>query len=191
MPKRKPVPDSDGPERRSRISGRSTDMYQTGDLILYGRTGVCRVEDITKVKQRGSAEEQSYYVLKPLYQNCNITTPVENTRVYSRPIISREEAESVIASIPTVKPEAYHNRNLNQLREYYKSRMETYNCLDLIELTMSLYVKKREAEAQKRKFGAVDERFMKEAEDLLFGELAAALGIARDEVRGYIASSLA
>ncbi len=164
-------------------------MYQTGDLILYGRTGVCKVEDITSTKQRGG-EEQRYYVLKPLYQSCNITVPVDSTRVFSRPIISKEEAQRVIAIIPSVKPEAYHNRNLNQLRDHYKACMETYDCVDLVKLTMSLYVKKQEAAAQKRKFGAVDERFMKEAEELLFGELAAALGIEKDEVRGYIAESL-
>ena len=39
---------------------------------------------------------------------------------------------------------------------------------------------------QKRRFGTVDERFLKQAEDLLFGELAAALEIPRSEVRGYI-----
>lgn len=165
-------------------------MYQAGELILYGRTGVCRVEGITAVKQRGMDAEQMYYVLKPLYQSCNITTPVGSTKVFSRPIISREEAERVIGSIPTVKPKAYHNRNLNQLREYYRSCMETYDCVDLIKLTMSLYAKKREAEENKRKFGAVDERFMKEAEDLLFGELAAALDIPREDVRSYIEKSL-
>ena len=161
-------------------------MYQSGELILYGRTGVCRVEKITSMKPKANAQEQMYYVLKPLYQNCNITTPVDNRQVFSRPIISREEAERVIGIIPTVKPEVYHNRNINQLREYYKNCLETYDCEDLVRLTMSLYLKKSEAEAQKRKFGAVDERFMKEAEDLLFGELAAALDIPKEEVRGYI-----
>lgn len=160
-------------------------MYEQGELIFYGRNGVCRVESIKRVRESG-AEEQLYYILKPLYQSCNIATPVGSDRVYSRPIISKEEAERVIGTIPSVKPAAYHNRNLNQLREYYKSCLETYNCADLIKLTMSLYAKKREAEEQKRKFGAVDEKFMKEAEDLLFGELAAALGIPRDDVRAYI-----
>ena len=160
-------------------------MYQSGELILYGRTGVCRVEEITSVREKGGRMQQ-YYVLKPLYQKCNITTPVDNDKIFSRPIISREEAERVIGSIPSVEPEVYHNRNINQLREYYRSCMETYNCQDLIKLTMSLYKKKQEAEEQKRKFGAVDERYMKEAEELLFGELAAALEMPRDEVRGYI-----
>ena len=57
---------------------------------------------------------------------------------------------------------------------------------DLIDLTMSIYAKKENMHRQKRRFGTVDERFLKQAEDLLFGELAAALEIPRSEVRGYI-----
>ena len=164
-------------------------MYQPGELILYGRTGVCRVEEITLVKLKGDKVGQNYYILKPLYQSCNITTPVDS-KVFSRPIISREEAQRVIRAIPTLNPEAYHNRNLNQLREYYRSCMETFDCIELVKMTMSLYRKKREAEEQKRKFGAVDERYMHEAEALLYGELAAALGIPRDSVPDYIAETL-
>ncbi len=36
----------------------------------------------------------------------------------------------------------------------------------------------------------IDQRFMDEAEGLLYGELAAALEISREEVCGYIAKSL-
>jgi len=59
--------------------------------------------------------------------------------------------------------------------------------LDLVKLSMSLRAKKQGLEQQKRKFGAVDERFMKRAEELLFGELAAALDISKDRVPEYIA----
>ena len=39
---------------------------------------------------------------------------------------------------------------------------------------------------EKKKLGAIDERFMKEGEALLFGELAAALDIQPQEVPRYI-----
>ena len=164
-------------------------MYRVGDLILYGRTGVCRVEGIGEDAASGG-ESRRYYTLKPLYQNCSIQAPVEGGKVPSRPIISRPEAEQLIQKMPEMPAEPYYNRNLNQLREHYRSCMETCACEALILLTKSLYMKKKEAEAQRRKFGAVDERFMREAEDLLFGEFAAALEIDREAVESYIASSL-
>lgn len=165
-------------------------MYQIGDLILYGRTGVCRVEEIRDVSLQGVAEPQKYYALKPLYAACSITIPVDSDKVFTRPIISKEQALALIRSIPDIPAEPYYNRNINQLREYYRVWLESHSCEELVAMTKSLYLKRREAEAQKKKFGAVDERFMKEAESLLFGELAAALEIERDSVQNYIANIL-
>ncbi|MEA4814459.1 MAG: CarD family transcriptional regulator [Oscillospiraceae bacterium] len=165
-------------------------MYQIGDLILYGNTGVCRVSDIFVRKSSCSDEGQLCYTLSPLYQDCMISTPVDSTKVFMRPIISRKEAEELIDSIPSIRASAYHNRVLRQLAEHYEEAIKSHDCQDLVRLTTSLYDKKREVASEKKKFGAVDERFMKRAEDLLFGELGAALGIPRDKVPDYISSRI-
>ena len=163
-------------------------MFQKGELILYGRTGVCEVSDITTPNFRGEEQGRKYYVLKPLYQNCGITTPVDNDKVFMRPILSKQQAEKIIEDMPQISAEAYHNRNLTQLKEHYRSCLDSHECEALVGLTVSLNEKKKQAEQQKKKFGAVDERFMKEAQELLYGELAAALGIERQAVEAYIAS---
>ena len=41
-------------------------MFRPGDLIIYGRTGVCRVE---KIEEQGGRQ---YYCLQALYQTCII-----------------------------------------------------------------------------------------------------------------------
>ena len=160
-------------------------MYATGELILYGRTGVCRVEEI---KTEGNAV---YYVLKPLYQTCSVTIPADSPKVFTRPILTPEAVHALIAKLPELEAQPYHNRNLNQLRAYYLSCMESHDCEDLARLAKSLHLKRQEALAQKKKFGAVDERFMNEAENLLFGEFAAVLNIPREDVQNYIARCLA
>lgn len=165
-------------------------MFKIGDLIFYGRTGVCQVVAFCERTVSAQSGPQLYYVLQPLYQACRITTPVNNSKIYIRPIISREEAEDVIRQIPNMSVCAYHSKNLVELREHYKCALETYNCHDLLGLTMSIYRKKTEAAQQKRKLGAVDERFLKEAEELLFGELAVALDIPLKEVKNYIADQV-
>ena len=55
---------------------------------------------------------------------------------------------------------------------------------------MSIYAKRQQAEAQKRRLGMVDERFMKQAEKMLYGEFSVALGIPYEEVQPYIARRL-
>lgn len=163
-------------------------MYQTGDLILYGTLGVCEVADIAVQNLSRAAKEQIYYTIKPLHQTCVIYAPVENSKVFIRPILTKEEAELLIDKIPTIQAKAYHNRVLSQLTEHYEASLQSHDCVDLVELTMSLYAKKQDMEKQKHKFGSVDEKFMKRAEDLLFGELSAALGIQKESVPAYIMS---
>lgn len=164
-------------------------MYRIGERILYGRTGVCLVEDIVGKRLSGEKEDRLFYTLRPLYQSCSISIPVDG-KVFSRPIISAEEAQQLIISLPELEAEPCYERNLNRLREHYRGLIDSCDCRSLAMLGISIYRKRQEAEAARRKLGAVDERFLKEAEDLLFGELAAALGMERSEVHSYIVQTL-
>lgn len=102
--------------------------------------------------------------------------------------MTHDEAEALINKIPEIRAESYYNRNLSQLRDYYKSLLADLDSYETLKLTMSIYAKKKEMAEQKRKFGATDEKFMKEAEEMLFGELAAALEMPLGEIQDYIAS---
>ncbi|MEG0614478.1 MAG: CarD family transcriptional regulator [Oscillospiraceae bacterium] len=165
-------------------------MYQIGDLVIYGSTGVCRIENISRSKDiptlRCLKEDSNYYILEPLYQNGTIYTPVDNPKVFMRSVISREEAETLIDYIPTVKAEGFFSQSMSELKEHYEAATRTHNCTDLIKLVMSIYAKKRYVEQQNHKFGQIDERYMKQAEEMLSGEFSVALGIAKDEVQSYV-----
>lgn len=105
-----------------------------------------------------------------------------------RSIISKEEAKRIIDTIPSIHVKTYNNRATSELVDIYKIFIRSYNCVDLIKLTMSINAKKQMMTSQKHKFGVVDERYMKRAEDLLFGELAAALEIPKKNMPDYIAN---
>ena len=163
-------------------------MYQIGELIVYGCSGVCRVVDHTELDIE-DVKPQLYYVLEPLYQTGTIYCPVEDPKVFMRPVISREEAEKIIDMIPTVKVNVCHHKT-QQLREYYESVLHANDCEELVMLTMSIYEKRRQQEADRQKFGEIDTKYMKLAENILYGELATALGIEKDDVPQYIAEKL-
>ena len=161
-------------------------MYSVGEKIMYGGTGVCVIEDITMVKLTGMEQPRQYYTLRPLYQSGTIQTPVDNTKVPIRPVMTRSEAEKLVDGMPNVTAPICYEKNLSALRNHYQQQMSTFESMDLLRMTKSIYAKKKDAESRQKKIGMTDEKFLRRAEDLLFGELAVALGIARDEVRGYI-----
>jgi CarD family transcriptional regulator len=163
-------------------------MYQIGDWIIYGDMGACHVTEIKTIDSSWLGDSQLYYVLKPLSQNCMISAPVDSTKVFTRPVISKREAERLVDGIPSIEAQAYYSERVHELAQHYKTYIVRHDCGDLIELTMSLHAKKRHTGEEKGRFGAVDQKFMNQAEDLLFGELSVALGIPREAVAGYIAS---
>lgn len=161
-------------------------MYQPGDMIIYGSTGVCEVKEIT-TPDFEKDKSKRYYALAPVYQDGIIYTPVD-TKVFMRPVITKEEVDALIDQIPTMETQACYNRAPRELQEHYDRYLKSHNCEDLLELAMSIYTKREDLLNQHRKFGAVDERYMKRAEDLLDGEFAVALGIEKNQVSAYISA---
>ena len=68
--------------------------------------------------------------------------------------------------------------------------MRTHDCDDLVQLIKTIYGKNRERTAQGKKPARTEAEYMKRAEELLHGELAAALDIPYDEVQPYIANRM-
>lgn len=165
-------------------------MFSVGDKIMYGGTGVCVVEDITRICPVGSSDPKPYYILKPLYQTGTIQTPVDNEKIPIRGVLTRQEAEELVDSIPGIQASICTEKNLSALRNYYKNAMSSFECLDLVRMTKSIYAKKKDAEARQKKIGMTDEKYLRRAEDLLFGELAVALDIPMDSVSRYIEQRL-
>lgn len=155
-------------------------MYNEGDLIVYGANGVCRVGEKTQM------DGKEYLILRPVYQKETIYMPLFSNKFFVRPVVTREQAEALIDSVKDIIAEPVYESKVQLLSQKYEKVLKTYECSELIYLVMSIYNKRVAAEKNKRKLGLVDERFLKKAEDLLYGELAVALEIPKDKVPYYI-----
>ncbi len=162
-------------------------MLQAGELVVYGSTGVCRVEEIVKLDQPGVSRGTSYYLLKPLWQDGVIYAPVDSGKVPMRPVMSREEAEELIDRMPRIQAAVCHGNTAQALAQQYQTAVRDGGHQALIEIMKAIHHKRGQAELKNRRLGLIDERYMKQAERMLYGELAAALNIGFDEVEPYIA----
>ena len=160
-------------------------MYQVGARVIYGGENVCKVEAVGPLSMAGVKGDRQYYTLAPLYREGKIYAPVD-TDVFMRPILSREEAEELVRTIPDIQAAACVDRNPRLLGEYYQQLIRTRSCVSMVRLIKTAHSKRRARQARGSKPGLVDERYMKRAEELLYGELAAALDISRDQVGARI-----
>ena len=165
-------------------------MFQPGELVVYGSTGVCRVEKIVGLDQPGRDRNRRYYLLRPLWQDGVIYAPVDSEKVPMRPVISREEAEALIDQMPAMEAAVCRGASAQALAQQYQAAVRDGGHQALIEMMKAIHFKRGQAESKNRRLGMIDERYMKQAERMLYGELATALGIGFDEVEPYIASRI-
>lgn len=160
-------------------------MYEKGDLIIYGNQSVCRVENIGVISIGSQPNERVYYTLNPIFIDGMTYAPVD-TPVYMRPLISLDEVNQLLETLCDVEADRIDGQNLKQLTEYYKDTINEYTCGDLIQLICNIKAKKESLAKQNKKLGQTDERYRKEAEDLLHQEFAAVLNISKEAVIEFI-----
>ena len=160
-------------------------MFQLNDLIIYGNNGVCRVEEISTPRFPNSPPDRLYYSLTPINKKGVIYVPVDS-KMFMRPIITAEEVQALLQELPDLPAVPYYNGTVQLLIAHYEEVFKGYSCRDLLLIIRSIFAKRAEVEAQGRHLGQVDQRYLKRAQELLYSEIAAALGISVAEVPALI-----
>lgn len=165
-------------------------MFEVGNLLIYDTTGVCKVLEIGVPSGLPVANKgRKYYKLAPVFGSGTIYIPVD-TKVFMRPVITREEAEQLIKKIPEIREDICETHNQKVLEDHYKASLMTHECEDLVQLIKTVYTKKKTLEKNGKKTGKTDQTYMKRAKQLLYEELSIALDIPVAEVEDYIARSI-
>ena len=164
-------------------------MFEKGEYIVYGMTGVCRVSDITEMNMDGLSTSKLYYVLEPTGVNgSRIITPVEGNKSVMRRIMTSEEAYDLIDGIRDI--DSLRVRDDRQRENCYKEALKTGDCREWVGVLKTIYLRRRDRLSRGKRMTEVDERYMKKTKENLFGELSIPLGITTAEVERFIVSRL-
>ncbi len=160
-------------------------MFQAGDVIVCGTHGVCRVEKVGPLSSAVADRDRLYYTLKPLYERGSVVfTPVDNEKMVIRPVISREEALRLIDGIRDA--EALGIEDERKREENYKTALKSCRAEELVKMIKTINARKRSRAARGKKATDADSRYVKLAEDYLYGELALSLDLERDQVKAFV-----
>ena len=160
-------------------------MFQAGDVIVCGTHGVCRVEKVGPLSSAVADRDRLYYTLKPLYERGSVVfTPVDNEKMVIRPVISREEALRLIDGIRDA--EALRIEDERKREENYKTALKSCRAEELVKMIKTINARKRSRAARGKKATDADSRYVKLAEDYLYGELAISQDLERDQVKAFV-----
>lgn len=164
-------------------------MLQINSYIIYGANGVCKINDIRKEKLCGT--KQTYYVLSPIDNaSSTIYVPVDNEALVSKmkSVLKREEIVSLIEDVKDrMLPWISDNKERG---DYYTIVLSRGDRREILALIRTIYRKRLELTAQRKKLWAVDENALKRAEKIINDEFSLVLGIAPENVPGFIRETL-
>ena len=164
-------------------------MFQIGEKVVCGSKGVCSVEKITTLDIAGVDKQREYYILKPLYMLAStVYVPVDMAESSLRSVLSYEKAKELIARIPDIPLITIANEKF--LEQEYKKCLKTDLCEEWIRIIKTIFIRMQKRMEAGRKATAVDAKYLKIAQDCLFGELSVSLSMPRDEVEQYINQQL-
>lgn len=166
-------------------------MFQVNDVIIYGVQGVCEISAMEEKTVNG--KKKTYFVLKPVHdEGSTIFVPTDNETVLKkmRRLLTKEEIHKLIDSMPGES--AAWVENENERKERYKQILAQGDHLELIQMIKAIYGHKTKREAEGKRLHMSDERFFKEAEQILYNEFQYVLKLeSKNDLMAYIVNRIA
>lgn len=164
-------------------------MYQIGDHIVYGISGVCLVADIC-ASPFDKRDARTYYVLKPLGgpSSSVIYTPVDNDRVPMRALLSREEVLaflSRLAAIPCLSIPSEKGR-----REAYRAAIVAGRPESYLAVIKAIGGRRTAFHGTQRRLPEFEMEYEGIARRYLYTELSIVLGRPFEEMEAYVTGRL-
>lgn len=164
-------------------------MYRIGDNVMYGMHGVCVVKDM---EQRIVDRKQvTYLVLEPEGQTgSRYMVPTHNAAAMAkiRPVLSGEEMDALLASGP-VRADGWIPDE-GKRKHRYRELISVCDRVQLACMICSLYRRRAELFAAGKKLHMCDENFLRDAEKILSGEIAAAMNLTPADALKYLRKKL-
>ncbi len=166
-------------------------MYQIGDVVSYGTTGVCSIVDIRMDSMTRAGKKQEFYILQPLATpTCTTMVPTGNETLLlkMRRVLTKDEIDAMLTSV--------RGQRLAWIEDT-RQRAETYTQIlsdgitgELLKLISCLYLEKKSRSQTGRKFCLTDEKLLSSAQRMVSEEFAYSLQIPKNQVAPYIAERM-
>ena len=158
-------------------------MFQVGEYIVCDHNGVCQVLAVTEMPEL--KKDVLYYQLEPVYsRGSRIFVPVDSNKLVMRRVFTEEEVETLLKEIPSI--ETIWISNEKKREEQYREVARKYDCREWVKIIKTIYLRKRNRRMEGKKITYIDEKYMKLAEENLYGEISIPLKISPDRVERFI-----
>ena len=158
--------------------------YKVGDRVIHSREGLSTIMSETQI-----AGNDYFVVVADNGDRENIYVMKSRTDIIIRPLMSKEEVNKVFDYMKTIGPEFISNTK--QRRDQYRRKLLSGSVYDLAYLSRQLYFYLYlNEQGQTVKLGPTDLQMLRDAEKILFDELAISLNVTPEELKWKVKMAL-
>lgn len=164
-------------------------MFQTGDRVVYGNSGICCVERVDVPDFQTFERGKQYYFLRCEEDGSRIYAPVD-TRVAMRALMTAAEAEALLQQLPDLPIQLPSSRDHKIITQHYQKLLQQHTAESLFCVVKSIHQRSKGADGSIGRMTSAEESVLKKAEHQLYAELAAALSISPADARNRLLDAL-
>ena len=158
-------------------------MFQVGDKVVHPMHGAGIVDSIVQKKVDGVVRD--YYILKLPNRSMVVMIPTDSSdEIGVRPVVDQEQADRVLAAIPTIQVEMTSNWN-----HRYRENMERMKSGDLFEVAR--VIKGLTARDMKRGLSTGERKMLHAARQILISEIVLSKSVSYESVEEALNTALA
>lgn len=157
--------------------------FQIGDKVVHPMYGAGVLESVVQKKIDGVVRE--YYIMSLPKRTMVVMIPTDSSEeIGVRPVVDREQADQVLAAIPTIQVEMTTNWNRR-----YRENMERLKSGDLLEV--AAVVKGLTAREAKRGLSTGERKMLHSARQILISELVLSKSLSYEAMEQALDTALA
>ena len=158
-------------------------MYNIGDYVVYGRLGVCKIDDICPSPFGG--DDRQHYLLRPVDSpTSEVYTPVESDKMPLRALMTKDEAISAVAAFASVDELTVDNER--HRRDIYKIAVKDNSPIGMYAVIKTVRARREQLAALRRHLTEADSEYEMYAKKMLYYELSIVLGMQLCDIEQYI-----
>jgi CarD family transcriptional regulator len=163
-------------------------IYNIGDYVVYGISGVCRFESIEKRNFEGVGEKEYCKLIPVETKGSAYYIPTDTLEAKVRRPMTKDEVNAFIDDIPNINTDFEDDTNMRKAD--CRAVIQSGDFRRMIGMTRALYLFRERQKDKGKKMPMADEKNMHTAENIIYSEFAFVLGIHFEQVESYILNRL-
>ena len=146
-------------------------MPKIGETVRYGQSGLCKIDG--KCTKEIAGEQQEYFMLTPLFKKgSTVFVPCANEELVQKMCPPLREEEITVLLSRAAEEEIEWIRDFRRRSEVSKKALSSCDRLDALLLIKSIYAHRKEMQGKGTRVHTTDDYFLKDAEQLVYSEIA-------------------